>query len=602
MFLKKIINILLIFMISINLIGYPFQVFSSSIMNFTVTTNNNWGSWFCYWFTAENTGTEDITNWVIGINVDWWINNLWWGEVSSVWSNDYEITSNSTQNDSLTPWDSVNIGFCGWSPWNVTNIYLKSFTPVSWIILQDYSVSSNVLQVDVTTDSSWGSWYCRSVLLTNISNEIINDWQVNFELDQTLSSSSSANYVQNWINYTVTPLSWNQELAVWTSTTISFCTTGVNVDNSWTIGILSVWSNTWDVTPPVISSAYPTSELNLPNGNFNFSFEYSDESTWSGIDISSDIIELYQWDGYNWWTNISSTYVENSTKIITTTWAVYHSNNIPGWRYKMNFTISDLNLNLTSTWVLFNIATGSLDTSNPLISVSSHVNNKLYPSTDFDLALHYSDAWSGINSSTLDIELQKWNGISYGNDISGTYINVWTSSFGNSTAIYDVNKLWYWKYKFSYSIEDNDGNIWSGNTVLYIDEPKFTINKATLNLWNLVVGDNNFSSDTFIITVETLWAGFDVYVNKESSFLYNSVAITDWNGSQGFWYDNAPYTSKLQLLNIHQKIWWENGSINTNWDKNTYLYYVKFGAKIDEIQTAWEYNMNISFGIDLQYE
>lgn len=601
-FIGKIIIKILIVMYLFTLLIGEYETFAATELTFTETSNNNWGSGFCYGFTAENTWTDDITNWVIGLNIDGWVNNGWWATFSNIWGWDYELTSSSAQTDALAVWDTVNIGFCWNSPWNITNIHLKDYTPISGITLQDYSIATNVLQVDVTTQSSWWWWYCRNVLLTNISNDVINDWQVNFELDQGLSSSSSANYSQNWVYYTVTPLAWNQVLQIWWNASFSFCTSWVNVDNSWSIGTLSVWNNAWDVTPPTITSVSPEFDQVLPNGTFDFTFEYQDDVSGTGVDISSDIINLYEWDGFNWWPDISSSYIDVQTKQITTTGALYNANNMIWWRYKVNFSISDLDTNLSSTWIVFYVATGSIDSISPNISIDSHSNETLYPNTDFDLELSYSDNQSWVDVSTLSIELQKWNGSSYSSDISNTFIDFTWAVINNDSALFNVNKLWYWKYKILYWIDDNDWNTQDNELIFYIDEPSFSINKSELNLWNISPWVNYFGNDAFIITVETVGAWFDLYLNKESWFLYDNIQITDWNWSQGFWYDVSPYSNDISLIQQNQIIGSENTSINGDGNKNLYVYYVKFGTHISDLQAAWIYTGFISFGTAFHYE
>ena len=115
------------------------------------------------------------------------------------------------------------------------------------------------------------------------------------------------------------------------------------------------------------------------------------------------------------------------------------------------------------------------------------------------------------------------------------------------------------------------------------------------------VETGTFSTLEFDITVKTVWAWFDLLLNTDSNFSYSWVTIQAWDWTEGFWYDKSPYTSTINLINNPETIATQAGSINIDWNQNSYNYLIKFWAKIDEEQAAWNYEMDVRFGVDMDY-
>lgn len=228
------------------------SAFANSPFTFTVTQDNNWGTGFCYQFTTENTSTDPVSNWVVGFD-------LWWGNITSSFGgvftnngNTYEITSPWAYADPLAASQSISMWFCGTGIGWVSNLELKNYSwmwviwpTVVWSTLQDYSITFEWLKMDVVASSSWATWYCRDITLENISTSDINNWELNFKLDQALSSSYSGNFTQSWTSHTVTPLAWNQTLTPSQSLVIGFCSNGTTYDYDWTISLNGQTSSLW---------------------------------------------------------------------------------------------------------------------------------------------------------------------------------------------------------------------------------------------------------------------------------------------------------------------------------------------------------------------
>ncbi|NVP17546.1 cellulose binding domain-containing protein [Candidatus Gracilibacteria bacterium] len=560
----------------------------------TTITNNNWGTGFCYSFNIQNTSTNDITNRVIGFQLDnGIITSSWNGNFSNV-SNQYEVRSNSISTDKLSPGENIEIGFCGSGNGIVSNLHLKSFTPVSGGNLQNYTIEQNGLRANITTSSEWNGGYCRNILLTNIGSSTINNWQLFFELDQEINSTSSATFNKNGVTFTINPLSWNQQLLPGATTNVGFCTNGVNVDNQWSFGTINIGSS--DSNPPIINSNTPTNEQYITNGNFNFIFNYSDNI---GINTNSDNIYLYKWDGFNWGSDISNSKIFKTSKVISQTQALYPSNNITIGRYKVVFNISDSSGNMGSITVIFNIGTGPSDSTTPNINIVFPGNNIIYPNASLNVTINYNDSDSGINSSSRVFELRKWNGSSWGPNIASSFINSNTANL--TTANYNLNALGYGRYKIYFYIQDNAGNGNFREREFYIDEPELNVSTGNINIGNISTpGVNNFSPNV-ILTVRTVGTPFNLILNKDGNLTHNSIQIQNWNGVNGVGYEKTPFTNNINLINNNEIIATQATNLNTSGEKNTYIYTIRLGTNITQEQVAGSYLGNIKFSLELDY-
>lgn len=561
------------------------------------TTANNSGWWvFSYEFTVENTSVNNITDWIIWFQLDNGTIDTSSGWVFSNTSNLYEIRSNISSTDVFTPWETHTISF-SWI-WNgiVTDLYLKWYTNISPEAPLDYSLSQNWLDVDVTTSSQTWTWYCRNVALTNNGTEDITNWQVTFELDQMLTTTWSGTFSKSWLNHTIAPLS-NANIIIWNTENIVFCTEWLKADKNWLITIVTL--SLWDIIAPTISSTDPIENEVKNTGTFNFVFNYTDNVGWDGIDVSSDEIYLYKWNGSSYGPDIASINMFLWSKTITTTSAIYPSNSITDGQYKGIFKIFDLNNNFITTSIVFSVWITPLDSTPPSIVNIFPTDNILYPNADFDISINYSDTGSSINTSSIIINLERWNGTARWSDIFLWFTTGNTITATNAT--YNISALWFWKYKLYFYIEDSIGNWDFREVIFYTDEPELIISTGSLDIWALTPGSNSFSISDFTITVKTVWAWFNVILNNNTNLTTWTIDIINWNGISGYWFEANPYTSTINLINSNQIIATQAGNINSDWNKNTYVYNINFWANIDWEQAAWNYSSDIKFWLNLNY-
>jgi len=127
-------------------------------------------------------------------------------------------------------------------------------------------------------------------------------------------------------------------------------------------------------------------------------------------------------------------------------------------------------------------------------------------------------------------------------------------------------------------------------------------------MWKLKIWENNISSSEVIITIKTVWAWFDLTMNKSSLLTTWLINIIDWNSTNWFGFDNYKnenwiitwYSNSLSAINWNT-IWTIEKSINTNWEKNIYTYKFKYWSNINTIQAAWIYKSNINYNVWLTY-
>jgi hypothetical protein len=231
--------------------------------------------------------------------------------------------------------------------------------------------------------------------------------------------------------------------------------------------------------------------------------------------------------------------------------------------------------------------------------------NELLPIA-WHIRFDYSDAGVWVNSATALINLQKWNWTSYWVDTSWT--DIISDDINNSRSIYILDDLDSWRYRTQFSISDNAWNTINEEIVFYIDNFSMKITWWDINIWDITPSVKQFSSWEITITVNTIWAWFNISQNKSGLFSQwiNNIWDYDWN--YGFGYDlykneNSSITNYTTDINII------NGSNISNITKNidvngvlkTYTYKVKLWVKTDSMQEPWKYSTILEYNLINSY-
>lgn len=515
-----------------------------------IMTNTSWNIWQIAWINLNNLreftiSTQSSTN---NIPTDISVSNNSVNENVSAWTTIWNLST--TDADS---WDSHTYSLVNWI-WDSDNSNFSIITNILYIdVVPDYELKKQYTIRIETGDWNWGTY--QKAFIVNINNvwEIINTI-IDFE------------NISDEAKYSVT--SWT-----WTRTTTN--------PYEWTYSLES--GNTW-----------------LPN-------------TQSCFEITSEFIWVWT---LNFYYNVSSQawgdylrfYVDNNEQqnwSWNVAWTLYSDNTITAWTHSYKWCyIKDWN---TDTWtdnsyidyITFNDS--AVDTTSPTISSINFASWKLLPWWNQNIIINYIDTESGIDTNSDAISLYKWNWSSWWPDIWASWLNLWTKIISAISATYSTNNLTYWKYRYNFSISDSVPNASSTGAVFYIDEPEVIISTWSLDIWNIKPWETKFSENEFTVTVKTVWAWFYLILNKQSPLLNWTIEITDWNTVEWFWYESSPYTSTINIINVNKVIATQVWSLNTDWEKNIYVYSLKLWALVWEQQAAWNYNWTIKFWVNFDY-
>ena len=360
------------------------------------------------------------------------------------------------------------------------------------------------------------------------------------------------------------------------------------------------WSRT-TTNPFEGSFSLESDNLWLPNTQSCFEINHTFSSTWAidfHYNVSSqaggDFLRFYIDDveqGAGWSGTIP--------------WTQYTSADITPGNYEYKWCYIKNNATNTGTdnafvdLIRFQNASG--DIVAPTISSLNYASGSLLPGGNHDIVITYSDDDSGIDISSDNVELYKWDWSSWGSDIATTWLSLGSKTVTTTTATYPTNSLDFGKYRYDFIISDNDGNTSTSSwAVFYIDEPEFIVGSGSIDIGNVDSFSNNFS-DTVTITVRTVGAAFNVIMDRSSLLEYTPDIIPSWNGSQGYGYDTSPYTGDISAIWTNELIAIQGENINTNGSKNIYTYDIKIWALVDMDQATWEYEWFLDFGIELIY-
>ena len=271
-------------------------------------------------------------------------------------------------------------------------------------------------------------------------------------------------------------------------------------------------------------------------------------------------------------------------------------NYLPDWTYNNCYVRVNNGINQSEYLLLTPF---QISSSAPVFGTGTLVDNMLIPSKNIAITINYSDQ-SGIETTSKNIVLQKYNALSdtWWADISWT--NLVENSITLTSAKYQWNFSWYWKYRLQFTIGNIHGTTSTYERVFYIDEVELNINTWNIDLWTLNTESINFSTPVEI-EVKTVWAQFNILMQENLTPSYKTESLPWYDGVEWFGHEKSPFNGTLQSISWIETIWTQSKNINTQGNKNTYTYFVRLWAIISEQQAAWNYNWEMRFGIELDY-
>jgi hypothetical protein len=240
------------------------------------------------------------------------------------------------------------------------------------------------------------------------------------------------------------------------------------------------------------------------------------------------------------------------------------------------------------------------DTVPPIINSISRASGSLMPIGNFPIIIGYSDTGSLINPASFTGRIYSWDGIGAWNitNLAPTYMSL-TGAPTTATGVLAVANLPFGKYRFDYSIADNDGNITTQSSIYFIDALEWSISSDQYDIGTVIPNIETFGSGDMVVTVKTIWAWFVIKMTWSNTLAKWPDLVGYWNGVEWWGYDSG--WSILASIASSVIIGSQAVSINPNGLKNTYTYSIKYGWKMTAEMVAGFYDGNIKMDLIANY-
>ncbi len=224
--------------------------------------------------------------------------------------------------------------------------------------------------------------------------------------------------------------------------------------------------------------------------------------------------------------------------------------------------------------------------------------NWIHPSTPFTLEIKYVSS-NTINTNSANFQLYKYNWTSWWQNIAPTYVDLNGAVVTQFSSTASVSKLPYWRYRFNFSISDNDGPS-SYEVIFFIDEPEMTINKVSIDIWSLPVNTLKLSNDSQEVKVKTIWTPYAVDIINPENLKFDVSEILPYDWTKGWWYKRDSWN--FEKIDDPENIWHISVRESLDWEKFEDNYLFQFWAKNDDnLKAAWVYTWSVSYKINLKY-
>jgi hypothetical protein len=272
----------------------------------------------------------------------------------------------------------------------------------------------------------------------------------------------------------------------------------------------------------------------------------------------------------------------------------------------LNWWVWDFSLNIADGDFITFWKVPPVDSIPPIIISNSIASGALLPIWNFGITLTYSDTGSLIDTGSFSGQIYSWNtGSSTWNavNLAPSYMTIsWTTT--TTTGVLNIGNLPFGKYRFDIIIADIVGNITTQSYTYFVDRVDWTIDSDVYNIWDVVSNTTKFWTGELVITVFTLWAGFTVSTAPITNFV--SIpwdTISYWDGNWGWGYDlwSWVYSGVLTSHSPTATLATQAQNINQNGERNSYIYRIKYGAKVDAMQAANDYVSTLRFNLNLTY-
>jgi hypothetical protein len=263
--------------------------------------------------------------------------------------------------------------------------------------------------------------------------------------------------------------------------------------------------------------------------------------------------------------------------------------NAGNWEFTVN--ISDMQyITFAQAW----------DTIPPTILSISRASGSLMPIGNFPITIGYTDTGSLINTSSFTGRIYSWDWVSAWNttNLAWSYMS-FSGTTTTSTGNLNIANLPFGKYRFDFSVSDNDGNITTQSITYFIDALEWNISSDQYDIGTFVPNTEIFGTGTMTVTVKTVGVPFTVKINGTNTLAKWPDLVGYWNGVEWWGYDSG--WNVLASIGSSVVIWSQSWLINQNGLKNTYTYSIKYGWKMTAEMVAWVYNGSIKLDLIANY-
>ncbi|MDE6017118.1 MAG: S8 family serine peptidase [Acetatifactor sp.] len=188
----------------------------------------------------ENTGEIAIENWYLGFDSKNDISNIWNAEVYSC-ENEKYIIKNAGWNKQIAVNSSVEFGISGQQKF-------EGFPKEYRLIGESTNVKTEDYSVEYYVDSDWGNGFTGTILITNNTDETMEDWVLEFDFDNDISSIWNGEIISHeGEHYVIRNAGYNRDIGAQESVSIGFTVDDGCAENLFSNSLLYKYSSKSEV-------------------------------------------------------------------------------------------------------------------------------------------------------------------------------------------------------------------------------------------------------------------------------------------------------------------------------------------------------------------
>lgn len=163
----------------------------------TFKITSQWADAFNADVTIKNTSNKVIDNWAIGFYMPYDITKIWNGVVESN-EEGFCIIKNAGSNQDITAGNKVNFGF------TVKCTGVLQLPNEFQLLCIEEEVQADKYEINFKVTSDWKSAFNGEISIKNISDEVIEDWKLQFDFDSNIERFWTAEIIEkNGSHYTI---------------------------------------------------------------------------------------------------------------------------------------------------------------------------------------------------------------------------------------------------------------------------------------------------------------------------------------------------------------------------------------------------------------